>query len=219
MDASLLAPRKIHPSGRRVHQPRPAPVPGPGAFAALAVAGFVGLAVQSHLALADEGLSDARRATILARVLSYDRNLPKRAGTSVNLAILGRPRGDQGESRACVDAFRALERLTINKLPLRVTSFTYAGRASLEAALRDQKISVLYLGPGLEKDLDDIISVTRALGVMSMGSEASYLERGVSIGVFRDGEKNTVWINLKATRAEGISFSSDLLQLAKLIDG
>jgi hypothetical protein len=190
---------------------------------AKAVAFACGLAVSVSMvappARADDSVPVARQVVILMRALAYDGNLKKRAGETVNIAILRKRGHAASENTADVmaKAFGALEVSQVSGLPIVVSRLTYTGEEGLKKAVTGSGIDFVYVCEGLDTDLDAIQRVTRQLKVMSVGSSQAQVEKGLTIGVLQIQDKCTILLNLSASRLEGISFAADLLRLAKVI--
>ena len=164
-------------------------------------------------------LPPGKQAVFLARVIAYDANLPARAGSAVNIAILAK-RGDKESekmSETMVTAFTSLESTTLVGLPVKVVRMYFAGREALERSVRDGGIDTIYVCSGLDASLAEIKSVSRQRKVLTVGSQEGHLKLGLSLGVFDMGGKNTIMVNLDASREEGVAFSPELLRLVTVV--
>jgi len=164
-------------------------------------------------------LPPGKQAVFLARVMAYDANLATRAGPAVNIAILAK-KGDKDSesmSEAITKAFSPLESATLVGLPVKVVRVFFVGREPLERAIREGGIDTLYVCSGLEGSLDDIKAVSRQRKVLTVASQEAHLKRGLSLGVFEIAGKNTILVNLDASREEGIAFGPELLRLATVV--
>ena len=164
-------------------------------------------------------LPPGKQAVFLARVIAYDGNLTARAGPTVNIAILAR-KGDKDSelmSEAILKAFSPLESATLLGLSVKVVRVYFAGREALERAVREGGIDTFYVCSGLDASLTDIKSVSRQRKVLTVGSQEGHLKLGLSLGVFEVGGKNTIMVNLDASREEGAAFGPELLRLATVV--
>ena len=164
-------------------------------------------------------LPPGKQVIFLARVIAYDANLKERAGSTINIGILTQKGDKESEkmSAALLKAFMSLESATILGLSVKVSQLYYAGRESLDRAVRDQGVDTLYVCSGLDANLAEVKSVARARKVLTAGSHEGYLKLGLSLGVFEIDGKNTILVNLDASRAEGVAFGPDLLRLATVV--
>ena len=164
-------------------------------------------------------LPPGKQAIFLARVIAYDGNLKGRAGTAVNIAVLAK-KGDkdsEGMSEAILKAFSPLASATLSGLPVNVIRILFAGREALEHAVREGGIDTLYVCSGLDAALADIKIVSRQNKVLTVASQEGHLKLGLSLGVFDIGGKNTILVNLDASREEGVAFGPELLRLATVV--
>jgi hypothetical protein len=163
---------------------------------------------------AEDEIPPDRKAVILVRALAYDNNLKARAGSSVVVAVLSR---GEAAAEGMYRAFKALESVRVQDLPLRVVKLQYAGKEALHAAIGAQGIDALYCTPGVESDLAAVRAVSRQDHVITLGAREEAVRGGLSMGVFLVGGKMTITVNLPASREEGAALSSELLRLAQVI--
>jgi hypothetical protein len=164
-----------------------------------------------------EPLTPEREALILTRALTYDGRLKARAGAQLVVGVIdSASRAGSGVSAGMTRAFRALSKVKVQGMPLDTETLVYSNAQALAAALQSRGIDVLYVCPGLEAELAAIIEVARQRQVLTVASRPGFVSRGLSLGVFPIDERPTILVNLPASRAEGVEFSSDLLRLAKV---
>jgi hypothetical protein len=178
------------------------------------------MALTATVAFAGESdVAPERQALILTRALAYDNNLKGRAGDSLGIGIVYKQGVPASESagEAVLKAFKALENVKVQDLPVKVYGVPYATRASLKPAVSAHGIDVLYICSGLESELDAIKEFSRSQHVLTIGAKQEFLNSGLSLGVFVVDGKNTITVNLAASRDEGAAFGSELLRLAKVI--
>jgi hypothetical protein len=160
-----------------------------------------------------------RQALILVRALAYDNNLRTRAGDAVVLAVVSRGGNAASEAAAqdMLKAFRSLERIKVQQLPFRAVMLPYPGKAALKSAVTAQGIDVLYICGGLESELSAIKEFSRHEHLLTIGAKPEFVENGLSLGVFIIESKNTITVNLGASREEGAAFGADLLRVGRVI--
>ena len=151
-------------------------------------------------------LPAAKQAVFLARIIAYDGNLKERAAGTVTIGILSR-----------VKAFGPLESATLAGLPVKLTKVSFVGRDVLDKAVRDEHINTIYVCEGLDANLSDITSVARSRKALTIASQQGHLKHGLSLGVFDVDGKNTILVNLDASREEGVAFGPELLRLATVV--
>jgi hypothetical protein len=181
------------------------------------------LALGLGLALAPTARADDvpadRQALILARALAYDNNLRSRAGDALVVAVVFRRGNAASEAVATpiMQGFRALEGVKVQDLPFHVAQVPYASPATLKSAIDAQGIDVLYICPGLETEIAAIKDLSHHAHVLTIGAREDYVRNGLSLGVFVVDGKNTITVNLAATRDEGAAFAADLLRIGRVI--
>jgi YfiR/HmsC-like len=180
--------------------------------------GLLLLAAGAGLAIGQELTSD-RQVLILSRALAYDSNLKSRAGDDLVVGVLGKAGNGPSEdaASAMARAFRSLISVRVQGLPVRTVQLAYTTAGALAFALETRGVDVLYLVPGLDDEIPAIAELARRRHVVTMGSRQEQVARGLSLGVFAVEGKPTIVVNLTASKAEGASFGSDLLRLAKVI--
>jgi hypothetical protein len=171
-----------------------------------------------RVAHADQVAPD-KQAVILARALAYDDNLKARAGDSLLVAVLFKASaaGSESAADAVVRAFKALEGVKVQGLPLRVVKMAFSSKDALHSAVSSQGIDALYVCTGLEGDQTAIRDESRRDHVLTIASKEEQLTSGLSLGVFLFDGKTTITVNLPSSKDEGAAFSSELLRLARVI--
>jgi hypothetical protein len=156
-------------------------------------------------------------AKILLRALSFDRALATRAGAEVVVSVIydGRASNGEGERDARVRAFRKLSDRTIAGLPMRVIWSDCAPPTRMDDALRG--VDIVYVTRGAKECVRAVTTATRRLRIASLASERALIELGVTIGVTIESARPKLLVNLKASKAEGLDLTSQMLQLAEVI--
>ncbi len=160
-----------------------------------------------------------KQALILTRSLAYDKDLKARAGSALVIAVLYKP-GSPDSDSAAADAFRAfkaLEGIKVQDLPISVVKLVYSGKDALRSAIVAQGIDALYCCPSLEAELPALREVSHQQHVLTLASRESFVRAGLAIGVFSSDGKPTIIINLAASRDEGASLGTELLRLATVL--
>lgn len=179
-------------------------------------------ALLTVVALFASGLAQAaddKRAPILARALSYEYTLKNRAGDALSIAVLYKAGSSSSDAaaEAWVKAFKSFEGVKVQGLPLGVVKIGWDSADRVKGLLSAQGIDILVVADGLDTDLGAVRDLARGLKILTVGEKMSYLEDGLTLGVVDAGGKLTIVINLSSAAQEGITFSSELLKLAKVI--
>ncbi|MHB8872183.1 MAG: YfiR/HmsC family protein [Myxococcaceae bacterium] len=160
------------------------------------------------------------QATLLLRILAFDRKLPAGAQGGVKIAVLFK-QGDSASEAAMNGLAAALEaaaaKTTVSGLPVRVARVGFSDGPRLDADLQRERASAAYLCPGLDESLGVIGGVTRARAVLSFTGTEAYVRGGSSVGLMRRGTRAAVLVHLDNARAEGSDLDSGLLRIAEVI--
>jgi hypothetical protein len=160
-----------------------------------------------------------REAVILGRAFAYDYNLKSRAGEALVLGVAFNPQDSSSQSAADAwfDSFKALAGVKIQGLPLKIIRVPYSNAGALHASVQGQGIDILFVCNGLEAALSAISGLSHAEKVLTVAATQAMVEQGLALGVFENGGKVEIVVNLPAAGKEGVTFSSDLLRLARII--
>lgn len=183
-------------------------------LALLALTGVLGVMAAAQAA---DKVPASRRAMIFGRMLAYDGNLKTRAGDSVVLAIVHKPGDGTSEADATemFAAFKALEQVKLADLPFRVVRVPFGG--GLEAKIGETGADALYVCAGLTGDLDNLKGVSHRKKVLTLSSDPTAVQAGLSVAVYAKDDKSAILLNLPASKSEGAAFGGDVLRLAEVI--
>ncbi|HMG20285.1 MAG TPA: YfiR family protein [Kofleriaceae bacterium] len=157
-----------------------------------------------------------RRALVLLRVLSYDRNVASRAGDRVTiLVVYDEPA--VAERDRWLAALAGVGKITVadRAIEARTHAFRDAGR--LEAAVREAHPAAIVVCGGLGRGLPELRAAARAHKAMTFTTREAEVEAGFSVGLVAGERRDVIAINLEAARAEGVQFEAGLLRIAKRI--
>lgn len=174
------------------------------------------LAVPARPARADAA-SAVRLSSVIARILSYERTLPGRAGATVDILIVHAPgnAGSSGEARAFERGLAALSSSTVQGLPVRASVVAYSPGAIENAA--GQGADVVIVCSGLEGSLDSLVSASRRRRLLTVGVARDHAVRATALAVVLEDGRPKIIANLAHARAEGVQLSSQLLRLVEVL--
>ncbi len=158
---------------------------------------------------------------LLLKILTFDRNLKKRAGNEIVLGIAYES-GYQESLKtkdALLKAASELGNQKVGDLPVRFVPIGVKEEGGLAAQLQKEHVNILYVAPMGNLDVGVIASVCQAMRIMSLTGVPSYIERGISFGFDLQGGKLGIIVNLPSAKAEGTDFSSKLLRLVRVVEG
>ncbi len=157
------------------------------------------------------------QAELIAKLETYDRSFPARAGPVAHVLIVVRPGSSKSELSAA-DTKAALGRIDrIGGLPHQESVVAFAGAAALAERCRSEQAAVVYLTPGFDDDVDAVRVALSSVSVLSVGSTADYVPRGVVLGFELESGKAKIVINLEQAKLQGVSFPADLLRLMRVL--
>jgi hypothetical protein len=159
------------------------------------------------------------QATILVRMLGYDRSLKPRAGNVVGLGIVYKA-SDKASTQTYNDmlrAFKSIESQTVQGMPIKISSLAYKDATGLAEWMIKDGVVALYIAPGLGPELDAIRSVCQQKKIVSMSPVRVFVEQGVAVGVVVKGDSPRLLVNLTAAESLGMDLDSKLLQLADIV--
>lgn len=153
---------------------------------------------------------------LFLKVMTFDRNLEKRAGDKLVLAVAYQSE-NRASARAKDEAMRALSGVTkVGTLELQVVQIDL-DRQNLQTELTEQDVAFVYVTPLRAVDLADVISAARSTGASTITGVTDYVEGGLSVGVRLQADRPRLIINLEASKLEGADYKAELLKLAQLI--
>lgn len=157
---------------------------------------------------------------LFLKILTFDRNLPSRAGDDVTIAIVYQRRfRDSLLVREAFVAAIAAHPHAVGNLPVRCVDVDLDETPDLAAALRRVSADVVYVAPLRSVAVTSIARATRALRVLSITGVADYVRGGLAIGIDERRGRPRILVNREAERKEGVALSSQLLKLATLVGG
>jgi hypothetical protein len=159
------------------------------------------------------------QAALLVKVLSFDRNLRALAGKDLVLGILVQ-RGNRASRDAAEEVMAAVAGLgePSAREPRLHAILVEVGSGQLGASLDALHVEVLYVTPLRALSIAEVTAATRARSVRTVTGVPTYVREGVSVGLAVRDDRPEILVNLAAARAEGSDFSSQFLNLARVIE-
>jgi hypothetical protein len=167
-----------------------------------------------------EDLPTTLRASMLVRVLAYDRRMGQKP-PPLTLAVIHR-QGDANSESQGQEFSGALEVAARGKSiagrPLKVVRIGFSNTNQLQTELSAAHAVALYVCEGLESASESIAQVTRRLSVLSIAGSEAQVNQGLAIGLSRKGNSPVILVHLSAARAEGADLDAGLLSLSRLVE-
>jgi hypothetical protein len=158
-----------------------------------------------------------RQAELLVRVAAYDRNMVPRAAGKVRVLIVVKP--DDADSRGTAAAMEyALSKFDkIAGLADEVSTVPFAGGAALAAACKTNHVSIVYVTPGLDAQIPDIVGALDGVDVLTAAAIPRFVGQGVVLGFDLVSAKPTLLINLYQAKRQNVAIEPRVVQLMKVI--
>ncbi|HEY7614921.1 MAG TPA: YfiR family protein [Gemmatimonadales bacterium] len=159
---------------------------------------------------------------IMVKILNFDRKLPERVGGRLTVGVLyqGRYRTSANVGGEVCRTLMGLPRAALGALEtlqLSCLAIDLDETPDLAAALKRERIQVLYVSPLRAFAVEDVVALTRAGRITTLTGVPRYVETGCAIGVDMKGDRPEILINLPASRAEGAELNAQLLKLARVV--
>jgi hypothetical protein len=185
------------------------------------VALMVGLCVAMFLrtSAAEAPLVPPRlQASLLAKVASFDRRFAGRAGGRARVLLVSRA-NDADSLRTVTEMKNALGALdTLGGLPHEEQMVEFADATAIARACKARGIAVVYLGPGLGKQIDSIRSALTSVDVLSVAAVADYVPQGIVLGFNLVSGNPKLLVHLTQARAQNVEFDSRVLKLMTIYE-
>ncbi len=157
------------------------------------------------------------QADLVAKAAKYDRNLRRRAGSSVELLVVRRARSADSESVARIFEHRIEELGTIAGLPVRITHRDYEGSPELLDMVKSSEASILFLSTELGSEVAQIGRALQGTSLLSVGAAPRYIPEGMVLGFSLEGGKPKILVNLAQAKAQSVDLHASFLKLARLV--
>jgi len=190
---------------------------GAGARVVFAAAGLV--AFGGPLPAQDSAVPGEVPFPILARVLAFDRQLKQRAGDEIVVGLVFQAHATEPRTTRDAVLAEAPTDVSIGGAPVRVLPIPTNDIQDIDAAISANAVDVLYVTPLRSVDLDDLTVLSRRRHVLTCTGVPDYVSRGLAVGIEAGRDGPIILINLAAAKAEGAEFSSELLRLARIVEG
>jgi hypothetical protein len=171
------------------------------------------------VALADDIAVPADlQASLLAKVVTYDRNLAERAGDRVHTLLVGKSKDPTSMPfiRQMRQALGDID--TFGSYPHDEQIVEFSTATALAEKCRAERISIVYLGPGLHDDIDAIRNALEPLSILTVSASPEEVLRGVILGFDLVQGKPKLVIHLPQARKQHVNMQSDLLKLMRIVE-
>ena len=162
-------------------------------------------------------ISHVQEATFLLRALSLDRNLGQRSGSTISIAVVHAGPAGAEESDLIAKAFEDAGQSGVLGRSLTVQVVIFESVEALIGRVDTEGINVIYIHSSIEPALSAILQVTRGKRIPSITASRTFVESGVSLGVYSFAGMPKVTINVRAAQTEGLDFPAQLLAISTVV--
>lgn len=156
------------------------------------------------------------QAELLAKLVGFDRNFAARAGGKAVIILTAMP-GDAESMSTVLEMKAALSRLpTVGNLPHEELIVSHTSASALADLVRSKHAAIVYLGPGLDKQVPAIRDALSSLDVLSVGAIPSYVPGGIVLGFDLVSGRPKLLIQLAQARKQNVAFPASVLNLMKV---
>ncbi len=169
-------------------------------FSALCAGSAVlGMALASVAQTVDVELA----SKIIVKIMMLDQDLQKKTGGKLEIGVIGSPEA--------VAAFTKLKGSAIDKdASVSITDVT-----AYEAMPPSSKPTLIFVGEGADPAV--VTKYTRGNQILSVTNVASFVERGVTLGIEMEGNKPKVLLNLTSSESEGLNWDPKILKISRTV--
>jgi hypothetical protein len=162
------------------------------------------------------GVPAELQATLIAKLVSYDRNFTERAGDVALVVILVRAGNAKSElsGKTIKSALGQVDR--IGGRPHKEQVVAYETAAALANLCRSKRVAVVYLTAGLQEEVAAVRNALIGVDVLTVAAVPEYVPSGVVLGFEIVSGKSKITINLAQARQQRVDFKADALKLMKV---
>lgn len=160
------------------------------------------------------------QAPLLLKVLKYEKTLGQRAGDEIVIGVLFQKkfRDSLNARDGFVDAMDGAGLSELLGRPTRRVDVEVVNATELDAILESEDIDILYVTPLRAASLASVVEAAAANNTLTLSGVPDYVENGVMVGVTERRGRPAILLNLATASVAGITFSSQLLKVAQLVD-
>ena len=161
------------------------------------------------------------QARIFIKVLLFDRTYERRAEDGIVVAVLYQ----EGFRRSFLAAEEFAEATadwgeqTSGTVTFRCVFIDVNRMGALSEALTSAGADILYVAPLRSYDIGRIARAARDLRLPAYTGVPEYLTAGLAVSLDLRDDKPRILINLKAAKEAGAEFGSQILNLARIVEG
>jgi hypothetical protein len=189
-------------------------------FGRIAVLVFLILATGDNLYGEEMDVPVAQQFSIFMKILECNRGFETHDDSVLTFGIIYQSGNKQSLNTRdeLMEIISKSPRIIINKIPVKFMAIDLSHATDLAGTITGSKIDIVYITPLRACNIEDLAALFAAHRVLSFTGLPSYLESGLAVSIANRGGKPQIVINLPASKSEGVSFSSQVLKLARVIE-
>jgi len=158
------------------------------------------------------------QASLLAKVASYDRNFAARAIDRAKLLLIQRS-GDPESSRVVREMQDALTALpAVGALPHEEEVENFVDGPTVATICTSHRISVVYIGPGLGREIPAIRAALSSLDILSVAADPDYVPQGIVLGFRLVAGEARILLHRGQAKAQNVNFGARILRRMTIFD-
>jgi nucleotide-binding universal stress UspA family protein len=156
------------------------------------------------------------QAELLSKLVGYDRNFAKRAGSTATVLLVTDPSNPRSRMSAAVMKSELAKLDRLGGLPHREVLVTFETAAALVSHCRTERAALVYLTAGLDSDVPAIQAALAGVDVLSVSATPEDVPQGIVLGFELISGKPKILLNLAQAKRQNVDFKSDVLKLMRV---
>jgi len=152
------------------------------------------------------------QVVLFSKIWKLDRNF--KPETPVRVAVIYQ----EGYRPSVNVVHELLAAIQAAQLPIHCTLIDVDQQATLQERIPTKGFDVFYVAPLRGIDVRKISEISRLNGIKTITGVPEYVSDGLGVGIGLLKQRPLIIINLKAARAEGSEFRTQLLKLSRVIE-
>jgi hypothetical protein len=140
---------------------------------------------------------------IIVKIMLLDQDLQKKTGGKLQIGVIGSPQA--------VEAFTRLKGSAVDK----DASVSISDVIAYDSMPPASKPTLIFVGEGADPAV--VTKYTRGNQILSVTNVASFVERGVTLGIELENNKPKVLLNLTSSESEGLNWDPKILKISRTI--
>ena len=160
----------------------------------------------------------AEQSAILLKGLMRNRSLANSKGQTIHIGVLYKSiDGAAAEASQIGAAFAEAGKDGAAKFAISAEPIQFESMIQLIKLLDTARFNGIYIHTSMLSGLSTVLQVTRGKKIASLGGSRAFVERGVSLGVYRKNNKPRLILNLQTCRIEGLDFDPSIALISTVL--